>query len=63
MSGGVIALSRAALRGPGRLWGSYITKLAKNPVQTKMATSCAAALLGDAIAQHLSRPADDKQWK
>lgn len=51
---GAAAFSRAVSRGPGLLWGSYVKKLSRNPVQTKMATSIVAAALGDAIAQRVS---------
>ena len=61
--GGVSALSRAVLHQPGRLWGSYMKTLNRKPVQTKVATSMAAALLGDAIAQHMSCPASGIDWE
>lgn len=60
---GVFALSRAVMYQPGRLWGSYIKKLDKHPVSTKMATSVAAALIGDVFAQRVSHPAGETDWQ
>jgi protein Mpv17 len=53
MQAGVVALSRA----PKALWRSYKRTLDANPVRTKAATSIGAALVGDSLAQYLSRSA------
>lgn len=47
---------------PRSAWRSYIQVLDSSPVRTKVATSTAAALLGDALAQYISRPRQ-KAWK
>jgi hypothetical protein len=51
-----LSLPRAVLRQPGRAWSRYTAQLARAPVATKVATSAAAAVLGDALAQRLARP-------
>jgi hypothetical protein len=63
VASGVMALSRAALQQPRRAWGSYITQLNRNPIQTKMATSVVAAALGDSLAQRMVRPSDSVDWR
>ena len=47
---------------PVRLWGTYIKHLEKSPRATKSATSVAAAILGDALAQNISN-IDKPQWE
>lgn len=49
-----VVVARAVRQPLEALWGSYLKKLGRNPVQTKMATSFVAAALGDAIAQKFS---------
>lgn len=39
---------------PQRAWGGYLRALERSPRKTKGTTSVVAALLGDALAQHLS---------
>ncbi|KAG7668577.1 hypothetical protein Ndes2526B_g03803 [Nannochloris sp. 'desiccata'] len=51
LQAGVVALSRA----PKALWSSYKRTLDANPIRTKAATSIGAALVGDSLAQLLSR--------
>eukprot|EP00889_Picochlorum_renovo_P005286 jgi/Picre1/32316/NNA_007662.t1 len=59
----VIALSRAFIYQPKRVWTSYLQILEKKPVQTKISTSIAAAFLGDTIAQRLSKRKEDVKWR
>jgi protein Mpv17 len=53
----------AFTRAPKALWSSYKRTLDSNPIRTKAATSVGAALIGDALAQHFSRSADNPDWR
>lgn len=48
------SLSRALVQVPRRTWGSYIKSLESRPRATKSFTSVCAAILGDALAQHIA---------
>jgi hypothetical protein len=51
------------LRQPTRLWRTYLHHLDRSPVLTKTFTSVCAAILGDALAQQVSRPKEIKEWR
>lgn len=57
------SLATVLLDSPGWAWLHYNSHLAINPVQTKAVTSFVSAVLGDALAQRLSRPADARLWR
>ena len=48
------SMGRALAQPPVRLWAAYLSHLEARPRATKLCTSAAAALLGDALAQHLA---------
>ena len=54
-----VVVARAVKQPLVALWGSYLNRLGKHPIQTKMATSFIAAALGDAIAQKFSSGGDN----
>lgn len=56
------ALTRVIAAPPRRLWGHYIKQLERSPRATKSCTSVLAALLGDALAQHISN-SDKDSWE
>lgn len=57
------ALSRAVIRPSQRLWGTYIKHLERSPRATKSFTSVCAAILGDALAQHISNIDKGGRWE
>lgn len=56
------AISRALVHPPVQAWRSYLGHLERNPRATKSTTSVVAAILGDALAQHISNR-DKPHWE
>ena len=48
---------------PAGVWRRYISALERTPRLTKASTSVAAALLGDALAQHVSHRQHKQAWE
>ncbi|KAL4431310.1 hypothetical protein ABPG75_006566 [Micractinium tetrahymenae] len=57
------AISRALVQVPRRTWGSYIKSLESRPRATKSFTSVCAAILGDALAQHIANNGKGGDWE
>lgn len=57
------ALTRLVTAPPKRAWSAYIRALSKSPVKVKASTSFVAAILGDALAQHISARRDGREWR
>lgn len=56
------SISRALVQVPRRTWGNYIKSLESRPRATKAFTSVCAAILGDALAQHIANH-DKNNWE
>lgn len=57
------ALSRAVIRPAQTGWARYCERLERSPRATKSFTSVCAAILGDALAQHISNSDKGGRWE